>query len=151
MKTLIVGGYGNFGARIARALARHDGIELLIAGRDAARAAALAASLGPDARAHALDVNDESQLAAALRGIGLLIHTAGPFQTQGYGVARAGVHYIDLADGRRFVCDFAAALDDAFRSANRCAITGASTVPALSSAVVDHLAHGWRALDEIDL
>lgn len=155
MKTLILGGYGNFGARIARALARHDGIELLIAGRDAARAAALAASLGPDARAHALDVNDESQLAAALRGIGLLIHTAGPFQTQGYGVARAaarvGVHYIDLADGRRFVCDFATALDDAFRSANRCAITGASTVPALSSAVVDHLAHGWRALDEIDL
>ncbi len=55
MKTLILGGYGNFGARIARALARHDGIELLIAGRDAARAAALAASLGPDARAHALD------------------------------------------------------------------------------------------------
>jgi len=157
LKTLILGGYGNFGARIARALAPHPGIELVLAGRDAARAAALAASLGPRASALALDLHDEPRLAEAMheRGIALVIHAAGPFQAQGYGVAhaaaRAGAHYIDLADGRRFVGDFTAAMDEAFRRANRCAITGASTVPALSSAAVDHLTQGWREVDSIDL
>lgn len=157
MKILVLGGSGNFGARIARALSRHEGIELLIAGRDTTRASALAASLGSRAQAVGLDLHDETRLAEALEShrIGLLIHAAGPFQPQGYGVARTaarcGAHYIDLADGRRFVCDFAAALDADFRAAGRCAISGASTVPGLSCAVVDHLTHGWLALHEVDL
>ena len=65
--------------------------------------------------------------------------------------AQAGAHYIDLADGRRFVCDFAAALQAPFAAANRVAITGASTVPALSSAVVDSLCHGWQRIHTIDI
>jgi saccharopine dehydrogenase-like NADP-dependent oxidoreductase len=91
-------------------------------------------------------------LAQQLRAldIGLVIHTAGPFQAQDYGVAQAaaqaGCHYIDLADGRRFVCDFPAAMHGAFSSAGRTAVTGASTVPALSSAVVDALCSGWRSI-----
>ncbi|RJG03918.1 saccharopine dehydrogenase [Noviherbaspirillum sedimenti] len=95
-------------------------------------------------------------MADCLRELGaaLVIHTAGPFQQQGYGVplavAEAGAHYIDLADGRRFVCDFAVAVDDAFRRQRRVAITGASTVPALSSAVVNHLTEGWQRIDRID-
>ncbi len=87
-------------------------------------------------------------------GVELLIHTAGPFQKQAYSVAEAaasaGAHYIDLADGRRFVCDFASSVGRAFRAAGRAAITGASTVPALSSAVVDHLCAGWARIDSID-
>ncbi|RYY48558.1 MAG: saccharopine dehydrogenase, partial [Comamonadaceae bacterium] len=87
-------------------------------------------------------------------GIGLLIHTAGPFQAQGYRVAEAaaaaGAHYIDLADGRRFVCDFAAALDPLFKAAGRTAISGAGTVLALSSAVVGHLCAGWQRIDTLD-
>jgi saccharopine dehydrogenase-like NADP-dependent oxidoreductase len=71
---------------------------------------------------------------------------AGPFQGQDYEVAqaaaRAGAHYIDLADGRRFVCDFAAALDAEFRSTGRTALSAASTVPALSSALVERLTRG---------
>ena len=74
-------------------------------------------------------------------GVELLIHTAGPFQQQDYAVAKAAAaaaaHYIDLADGRRFVCDFPAAMDAACLTAGRTGISGASTVPALSSAVVD--------------
>ena len=41
-------------------------------------------------------------------------------------------------------------LNDAFRAAGRTAISGASTVPALSSAVVEHLCSGWQRLDVID-
>lgn len=155
MRTLVLGGYGNFGARICRALAGDAAIELQVGGRDLQRARGLAQQLGHGVRPVAIEA-DRSDLADALRrlGVELLIHTAGPFQQQSYAVARAaaaaGAHYIDLADGRRYVCDFAAALDADFRAADRVAITGASTVPALSSAVVDALAAGWQRIDSID-
>ncbi|MCO5355356.1 saccharopine dehydrogenase NADP-binding domain-containing protein [Acidovorax kalamii] len=160
LKTLVLGGYGNFGARICRALAgdpaTHHGIELLVAGRDATRAQALAHTLDHGAQGIALD-HQAPGLANRLRalGVGLVIHTAGPFQAQAYGVAQAaaeaGAHYIDLADGRRFVCDFPAALQAPFAAAGRTAVTGASTVPALSSAVIDHLCAGWQHIDSIDI
>ncbi|MDT9000829.1 saccharopine dehydrogenase NADP-binding domain-containing protein [Paucibacter sp. APW11] len=156
MKLLVLGGYGNFGARICRALAAELGPSLLVGGRDAARAEAFATSLGHGAQGLAID-HSQPGLDQRLRqaGVGLLIHTAGPFQAQGYAVAEAaaaaGAHYIDLADGRRFVCDFGPALEARFRAAGRVAISGASTVPALSSAVVDALSAGWQRLDEIDI
>lgn len=153
MKVVVLGGYGNFGARICSALAHDPAISLVVAARDPAKAQAFAQPLA--AEAAAIDAN-APDLAARLRalGAGLVVHTAGPFQGQDYAVARAaaeaGCHYIDLADGRRFVCDFAAALDAAFRAAGRSAITGASTVPALSSAVVDAHRVRFRQLEAID-
>lgn len=155
MKTLVLGGYGNFGARICRALAPHPSVQLLVAGRDWRRAEALAAELGFGASGVRVDLHSP-QFVGVLRelGVELLIHTAGPFQQQSYDVAKAaasaGAHYIDLADGRRFVCDFPSALDPMFRDAGRTAITGASSVPALSGAVVDHLCAGWARIDSID-
>lgn len=112
--------------------------------------------MGHGAQGVALD-HQAPGLAATLRewGVGLVIHTAGPFQAQAYNVAQAaaeaGAHYIDLADGRRFVCDFPAAMQAAFTAAGRTAIAGASTVPALSSAVIDHLCAGWQRIDSIDI
>lgn len=144
MKVVVLGGYGNFGARICRALRDDAAIELVSAGRDPERADAV------------LDVH-ASTFADDLRTLGaqLVIHTAGPFQAQDYAVARAcaaaGAHYIDLADGRRFVCDFARDLDETFRAAGRTAITGASTVPALSSAVVDAASRRLDAIAAVDL
>lgn len=155
MKTVVLGGYGNFGARICRALARCADIELVVAGRDPRRASALAAEIGNGASALRIDLT-QGDVARMLRDCGaqLVIHTAGPFQEQGYdlplAVAAAGAHYIDLADGRRFVCDFPEALDGAFRQRGRLAIAGASTVPALSSAVINALTQGWQRIDAID-
>ena len=153
LKTIVLGGYGNFGARICRALALSPGIDLVIAGRDGAKARELAAECG--ASAAVIDITD-LDLAHRLTELGaaLVIHTAGPFQQQGYAVAlaaaAAGAHYIDLADGRRFVCDFPAALDAVFKARGRKAVTGASTVPALSSAVIDCLSAGWQSVHDID-
>ncbi|MES2933935.1 MAG: saccharopine dehydrogenase NADP-binding domain-containing protein [Pseudomonadota bacterium] len=155
MKTVILGGYGNFGARICRALSDSAGIELVIAGRNKDQASALAAQLKSGTGVLQLDLG-QADLTQKLLGAGaeLVIHTAGPFQQQGYevplAVAAVKAHYIDLADGRRFVCDFPAACDQAFRAAGRIAISGASTVPALSSAVVDSLTHDWRSIESID-
>ena len=154
MKTLVLGGYGNFGARICHALAGDPAVELMVGGRNESRARALADALGSGARGVAVDWAAPHFTEALRRhGVELLIHTAGPFQGQDYAVARAaaraGAHYVDLADGRRFVCDFAAALDAEFRSAGRTALSGASTVPALSSAVVERLTRGWRSVHHI--
>lgn len=156
MRTLVLGGYGNFGARICRALSGDPSIQLLIGGRDLSRAQALATAVGADAQGIAIDLGKPG-LANSLHDLGveLVIHSAGPFQQQDYGVAlaaaKAGAHYIDLADGRRFVCGFAGEMDGSFRAAGRTAISGASTVPALSSAVVDHLCDGWQQIDAIDI
>ena len=155
MKVMVLGGYGNFGARICRALAGDARIQLLVAGRDGLRAKAFAAGLS-GAQGVALEMH-AANFAQSLQDlqVGLLIHTAGPFQGQDYAVARAcaqaAVHYIDLADGRRFVCDFSRALQSAFVDTGRLAITGASTVPALSSAVVEALCVGWQRLDTVDI
>ncbi|WP_241464111.1 saccharopine dehydrogenase family protein [Rhodoferax saidenbachensis] len=157
---MVLGGYGNFGARICRALAADHSITVLVAGRDGSRASALAAELnhvhGTGASAAVVDCQspDFSEMLREHQ-VELLIHTAGPFQGQDYAVAiacaKAGAHYIDLADGRRFVCDFAKTMQAPFAEAKRVAISGASTVPALSSAVVDFLCRGWQRIDSIDI
>src|SRR6187549_3662063 len=106
---LVLGAYGFFGSRISEALAKNPRIRLILAGRDLAKATALAYQIGLSAEhARAVDSTDPD-LALRLRKLGVttLIHTAGPFQGQGYEVARAaikaGCHYLDLADGRAFV------------------------------------------------
>ncbi len=155
MKILVLGGYGNFGARICRALVSDVLIDLLIAGRVQSRAESFAAELG-SAKGVAVDcMSPEFPDLLRRLGVELVVHTAGPFQQQSYAVAQAaaaaGAHYIDLADGRRFVCDFPAAMDVAFRDVGRTAISGASTVPALSSAAVEHLCNAWQRIDSIDI
>ncbi len=85
----------------------------------------------------------------------LVIHCVGPFQGQGYGVAKAaiaaGAHYLDLADGRQFIAEFAAGMNDQAIRVGRVAISGASTLPALSSAVVEELRVGLSSIESIDV
>jgi saccharopine dehydrogenase-like NADP-dependent oxidoreductase len=151
---LVLGGYGFFGARIAEGLAPNPRIRLLIAGRDRSRALQLAQSLGlPDDHAITLDAASPS-FASTLRALRVdtLIHTAGPFQGQDYKVAAdaiaAGVNYVDLADGRDFVAGIGA-LDEAARKNGVMVVSGASSVPALSAAVVDAYAAAFQRLDSI--
>jgi hypothetical protein len=153
-RILILGAYGFFGQRIAAALAREPGVDLVLAGRDAAKATALAYQLGSRAdRARALDATDP-HLGAQLRKLGIrtVIHTAGPFQGQQYHVARAaiaaGSNYLDLADGRDFVCGIGS-LDAAARAAGVRVFSGASSLPALSAAVVDQYAPHFARLESI--
>jgi Saccharopine dehydrogenase NADP binding domain len=145
MRVVVLGGYGNFGARICRALAGHSTIDVVAAGRTARGSQSAQLDLA------------SSDFPARLKAItpGLVIHCAGPFQGQSYRVAdaaiSAGAHYIDIADGRDFVARFAAHNDTAARAAGLLAISGASTVPALSSAVVDSLAGRFCQIEEIQI
>ena len=82
----------------------------------------------------------------------IVIHTAGPYQGQSYRVAEACIaikaHYVDLADGREFVENFTQ-LDERARVAGVLVVTGASTLPGLSSAVVDHLRDEFQSISSV--
>ena len=138
-RVLVLGGYGHFGGRICRALS--TAATLIVAGRDAAKATQAARTLGIAHEGVALDYT-ATDLADRLRALHVdaVIHTCGPFQGQSYHVAQdciaAGAHYIDLADGREFVTGISA-LDAAARTASVLVVSGASTLPALSSAVIN--------------
>jgi hypothetical protein len=151
MRVVVLGGYGNFGTRICRELAGHPGIEVIAAGRHPP-----ASFLAAGTRSARLDLAADD-FPSALRSLypDLVVHCAGPFQGQDYRAAAAalaaGAHYVDLADGRDFVAAFAAKLDAVARAAGRLAVSGASTLPALSSAVVDHLAPRFEQMHEIQI
>src|SRR6185437_3185261 len=151
MRIVVVGGAGNFGARIVRALRGDPNIDLLVAGRRIISV--------PDAEdVPGVSINiDKAGFAQALKVLspGLVVHCVGPFQGQDYRVANAalaaGANYLDLADGRQFIAEFAASVNAQAASVGRVAISGASTLPALSSAVVDELRVGMSSLESIEV
>ncbi|NLS16526.1 DUF4166 domain-containing protein [Rhizobium sp. P40RR-XXII] len=151
-KILVLGGYGGFGARLSRRLAG-DGFDVLVAGRNLEAAKALAAQL-PNARALRADRNGDMAAILDEHKPFLLIDAAGPFQQSDDRVARAcikaGVHYIDLADARDFVGAIGS-LDAQAKAQGVTVISGASSVPALSSAVVTELGKGMQAVRSIDM
>ena len=154
IRVMILGAYGFFGARISEALARNPRVQLLLSGRDPDKATELAYQLGLTAQ-HAKRVDAaDPQLATLLKklGVRVLIHTAGPFQQQNYRVAQAaiaaGCHYLDLADSREFVAGITR-LDAAARAAQVSVLSGVSSLPALSAAVVDSYLEDFSRLDSI--
>ncbi len=151
MLIVVLGAAGNFGARIVRALQSDPAIDLVAAGR---RETAIPGA--GDVRHVTLDVDSpDFQRRLARLSPNLVIHCVGPFQGQDYRVASAslaaGAHYLDLADGRQFVTGFASALNADAVAVGRAAICGASTLPALSSAIVDELRKGLSAIESIDV
>jgi saccharopine dehydrogenase-like NADP-dependent oxidoreductase len=151
---LILGGYGFFGQRIATALSKQGGIRTIIAGRRLSECKAVAVAIAlPAENAVELDANDP-KLAERLRElhVSTLIHTAGPFQNQDYVVARAAIeakcNYIDLADGREFVANVEQ-LHSLASDANITVISGASSVPALSSAVINYHLPLFKTLESV--
>jgi len=151
---LVLGGYGFFGERICHALASDSNIRLFIGGRDESKAKQLALKLGINVE-QGIAVDAHSPMLAQYLNelkINTVIHTAGPFQRQHYSVARAaieaGCNYIDLADGRDFVAGISE-LDDLACARQVLVTSGASSLPALSSAVVDRYLPRFSRLDAI--
>lgn len=155
-KVLVLGGYGNFGKRISIGLAK-SGIAITIAGRNGKAAQNLAEEINqhyPNAEAHTAVFDIEKELPKQLRLLKpmVVINTCGPFQTKNYSAAicciESKIHYIDLADGRDFV-DSITTLDKKAKDAGVMVISGASTVPGLSSAVLDHYKSLFKSIDSL--
>lgn len=156
-KVLIVGGYGACGRRIARALAAEHDMHVLVGGRQMDKArdvcTAIRADL-PDCVIDPVFVDFHTNLDEVLaeQKPALVIHAAGPFWGQGYTVAEAciaaGVHYIDIAEGRQFVSEISSLHAAAVRK-QVMVISGASCVPGLASAVVDHFQCAFSSIQGI--
>lgn len=155
---LIIGGTGVFGKRLVRHLCGQPGLVLFVSSRSAAKAAAFVQSLN-DARAvlHAVTLDSRVNLQEQLDRIrpSIVVDCSGPFQGAGYETARAvltaGAHFIDLADARDYLQGFAGGLDATARQTGVCALTGASSTPALSTCAVRHLTQGWQRIDTVDI
>ena len=147
-KILILGGTGTFGGRIYQRLSRAANLQVIVAGRTQSKIDACVAHLrqiNPAAGVDGYVLTLPDTLAQALleTGAQLVIDACGPFQGQNTEIAETcihhGVHYIDIADDRDFVRDIDR-LDQAAKLNGVLVISGASTVPCLSSAVVADLA-----------
>lgn len=151
LKTLIIGGYGNFGSHIARALAANPDISVVIAGRSLEKARTLAEEL--HLQAVALDIDGDIEAAISKVAPDLVIHTTGPFQGQDYRVAHAaiaaGAHYADLSDARDFVAGIGV-LDGAAKAQDVAVIAGSSSVPCLTAAFIDRYRPCFARLDRIE-
>ncbi len=153
-RVLLLGGYGAFGGRIARLLRWRPDLEVVIAGRSIERARAFCAAHGGTP----LAVDRDTGLAASLAALRphIVVDAAGPFHAYGddpYRVARAalaaGAHYLDLADDPSFVTGIGA-LDAVAKAAGRAALSGASSLPAISGAAADRLVRGLADVATIE-
>ncbi len=158
-KVIVLGGYGNFGKKIVEHLLDMTTLIIVIAGRNKTKAQACVDELSIISQAQlvplAIDIY-ASDFAIQLQELvpDLVIHTSGPYQQQDYLVARAcinaGAHYIDLADDRRFVCDIVE-LEQLAKQQGVLVVSGASSVPGLSSAVIDQYRQQFSSLTHVEM
>ena len=150
MRILIIGGYGTFGARLAWLLRDDAGLDLIITGRNLEKAETLCRDLnGQGTTYHPRRLDRMGDLTAQIGNVtpDIIVDASGPFQNYGDAPYRVieyalsvGAHYFDLADGTDFVMGVSA-YDAAAKAKGVAIISGLSTYPALTSAVLAH----WQA------
>ncbi|MBY5520217.1 SDR family oxidoreductase [Rhizobium leguminosarum] len=167
---LIIGGYGTFGGRLAQLLGDEPRLRLLVAGRSLEKADDFVADLrSPKDGAEGLGSNNLGALvqAVAFDRDGdlpeqltrmrphLVIDASGPFQSfgkDGYKVAEAcidlGIDYADIADSTGFVAAIGG-LDAAAKAKGTFALSGLSSLPALSFAALDAMAPHFSRIESV--
>jgi Domain of unknown function (DUF4166)/Saccharopine dehydrogenase NADP binding domain len=157
VRVFVLGGYGIFGTRLCRLLAAYPQLTLLVGGRSLSSAQALCKTLPGPAACEPLRVNRDTLQAADLLQlqVDVVIDASGPFQAYGdrpYGVVQAclvaGVNYLDFADGADFV-DGIAAFDSQARQRGVFVLSGVSSFPVLTAAVVRLLSTDMHTVQSI--
>lgn len=152
---MIIGGYGNFGSYISRVLAKEQKAQLLIAGRNPEKAKKFISGLEAVNRPEAIycDINKSINEIIKNHKPTVVIHTSGPFQGQNYSVVEACIenqsNYIDLADARAYV-DGISQFNKEAKTQNILICSGASSVPGLSSAVIDKFMREFSILESVE-
>ena len=147
VRILILGGYGVFGGRLVELLSDIPEIDILICGRDIARAEAFCSRHRWQALVHPLAL-DRADIVAGLHAQkpDLVVDASGPFQD--YGVDRyhvisacidAGIDYLDLADAADFVFGVTQ-FDARAKDAGVFVLSGVSSFPVLTAAVLREMA-----------
>jgi len=157
-RVLILGGYGIFGGRLARLLADEEKLTLIIAGRSKTKAVEFCNSFSSRAGKEPLFFDRDSDLENQLRRVtpDIVIDATGPFQNYGtdpYRVVKSclnlGTNYMDFADGGDFVKGITQ-FDDEAKRRNIFILSGVSSFPVLTAAVVRHLSRGMSHVDTIE-
>lgn len=156
-KIMVLGGYGNFGKIISEKLSKKNSVSLIIAGRDLTKAQELAKTLSKDGNyIEGVKLDSESEnFSKILQEYSpkILINCVGPYTDETYKIARACIEaecdYIDLADNRDFVVNFDK-LNDLAKEKKRILISGASSVPGLSTAVLKKYAQEFDQVQSLE-
>ena len=157
MKILILGGYGTFGGRLAHLLAEDERLTLFLAGRSLPKAENFCKGLPSGAHKLPVFFDRNADVEVQIREIqpDIVVDAMGPFQVYGedpYRVVKAclaiGVDYMDLADGSDFVKGIRQ-FDQEARAKNIYILTGVSSFPVLSAAVVRKLSHDMTCVNTI--
>ena len=157
MKVLIAGGYGVFGGRLAQLLADEPRLVLVIAGRSKAKAEAFCAALAAKATLVPARFDRDGDVLAQIGALkpDLIADASGPFQAYGddpYKLVKAalalGINYLDLADGSGFVRGISQ-FDASAKKSGVFVLSGVSSFPVLTAAVVRQLAVGLIKVDTI--
>ncbi|WP_421704895.1 saccharopine dehydrogenase NADP-binding domain-containing protein [Aliiroseovarius sp.] len=150
-RVLIVGGTGVFGSRLARMLIE-DGWHVTVTSRSLFKAQEFCAEHG----GHPLALERNGNLTEALANHDMVVDAAGPFQDYGvapYRLAEAaierGIPCLDLSDDATFTRGIST-LDERAKARGVAVLSGVSSVPALSSAVVTALAADLPCLEHIE-
>ncbi|CAK0739628.1 hypothetical protein CVIRNUC_001182 [Coccomyxa viridis] len=145
-KVLILGGTGRVGASTASALLRKcPDAEIILASRST-KSYEAAVKKRPElanAKFLAVDIDDAASLEAALKGVSLVVHTAGPFQRKDTcGVLEAAIAtktpYMDVCDDTEHSQRLRAYSDQA-KAAGVPAITTAGIYPGTSNVMAAHM------------
>lgn len=142
---LIIGGYGTFGFKIAERLSDIPELQIIIAGRNAAKAQTACKHLaGNKTQFKALKLDRLAPLGPQITTApDLIIDASGPFQEYSgdtrfaviqYAIAHA-CHYIDLSDDAGFSADIHQ-FDNAAKAAGVFLRAGVSTYPVITAAAV---------------
>jgi len=152
LKIVIAGGYGVFGSRLAELLVR-DGHQVTIAGRNESKAQAAASRL--NCLAQLADIRSDPSVLFKNKP-DIVIDAVGPFQTYGDDPYRLpklcienGADYMDLSDNAEFTHDLST-LNELAKSTNTRLLSGASSVPGISSSAVAELCNGMDSVLLID-
>jgi len=137
VRAIVFGGYGVFGAQLARELAS-AGVTVTVAGRNRRQADKVARTLGPSCHGLAVDMSDPQECLQALCGQVVAVNCAGSLADMGPALLDACLaarcHYADLAVERA-----SAALvrqrSETFRQRGLVAAYGCSSLPGLSGAL----------------
>ena len=157
LRVLIIGGYGTFGGRLAELLCHEQAISLTIAGRSESSAQAFCKELPPGGSREALALDRDGNVKGRISEVGpdIVVDASGPFQAYGndpYRVVKAalaaGAHYLDLADSPEFVRGIRQ-FDRLAKEKDLVVLSGVSSFPVLSAAMVRDLAAGFLRVDSI--
>ncbi len=154
-QVLVLGGYGMAGLLISRLLLERSSASVIIAGRNRAKAEAVAEELAPGnpgrARGIAADASDAASLARALVGVDLIVDctpTTEHVDTVTEAALSAGVDYLDILYGPGKIA-LLESKSERIRDEGRCFVTECGYHPGLPSALARHAADQLDSVDSV--